>query len=99
MVGPQGFEPMQVVSFGSRPAICFSLVSGDYHRNTEFLPDRWCMHADERNGTEGRISGNSVAIVKLPSRVYPLFGGGLSSGFSAAIFSMLSILGHGERCI
>src|ERR1700676_226025 len=53
--------------------MCFSLVNGEYHRITDFFPDRWCMHADERNGPERRISGKSVAGVKLRFNAPPLY--------------------------
>jgi hypothetical protein len=65
-VSSQGFEPTPVVAPGSRSAICFSLVNGEYHRITGFLPNRWYLHVDERNGTERRIPGKSVAIVNPP---------------------------------
>jgi hypothetical protein len=49
--------------------MCFSLVNGKYHRITGFLPNRWFMHAGERNGTKRRISGKSVARVNPPSQM------------------------------
>ena len=74
-MGPQGFEPSQVVSFGSRSAIYPSLVNGEYHWLTGFMPDRWCMYVVETNGTKRRITGKSVARVKLRFNAPPWYLG------------------------
>ena len=52
--------------------MCFSLVNGEYHRITGFLSDRWCMHADERNGTKKRKTGKSKSVVPNGSMGTPI---------------------------